>query len=439
VFRRSGWGDFIHLNDAAPDSDKKHAPYCETQMHPLRPGLRTAMLAALALTLVATSLRAASDSEMRPAATPKKSNDIMVPIPGWSPEVQSNGCRVRQSPDAVAPDHRPGRQVPFWALIDQAVGRHAVRATRNGQDAYVKKLAALDPELRGLTVLFTLQDNFGRDGLHTFFFTEGGNIAPAIRDGLKEGGFEREFELFGRAMAMIGTPYPVDREVRKRLFGYSRPGGNLNAFDHALLEVAKQFGTEEQLRARIAAHVNASPALFRHVESLRARLGEKARLRHLNDALSDKIDWNASADEIARALATLPREERHLVALFIFNMQFENGGVHQFFYNSSGDIAPEVHAAMIALGLAEQAELFNRGLNMFGDSYPRDNETRREKFFSGKWSTWDDMLSGLTDAFYALGGGARAYSIKGDLAFEGGPGIRDGMLAWARRHNMLPC
>jgi hypothetical protein len=398
------------------------------------------MLAALALTLVVTPLRAASDREMRPAVTPqKKSNDIMVPIPGWSPEVQSNGCHVRQSPDEVAPDHRPGRQVPFWALIDQAVGRHAVRAIRNGLDAYRKKLAALDPELRGLTVLFTLQDNFGRDGLHTFFFTEGGNIAPAIRDGLKEGGFEREFELFGRAMAMIGTPYPVDREVRKRLFGYSRPGGNLNAFDHALLHVAQQFGTEDQLRERIVAHVNASPALFRHVESFRARLGEKARLRFLANALEDEIDWNKPADAIARALATLLPEERHLVALSRFNMEFENGGVHQFFYNSTGDIAPEVHAAMLALGLEQQAELFGRGLEMFGDVYPRDNETRRERNFNGKWSAWDDKLSGLTDAFYALDGGVRAYPIKGDLAFEGGPGIRHGMLAWARRHNMLPC
>ena len=45
----------------------------------------------------------------------------------------------------------------------------------------------------------------------------------------------------------------------------------------------------------------------------------------------------------------------------------------------------------------------------------------------------------ITLILYALGGGARAYSIKGGLAFEGGPGIRDGMLAWARRHNMLPC
>jgi hypothetical protein len=399
------------------------------------------LLAAAAIALGASGLvHAASDSEMRQAAPQKKSNEIMVPIPGWSPEVQSNGCHVRQSPDEMSPDHQGGRaQVPFWTLIDQAVGKHVVRATRGGPDAYAKKLAALDPELRTLTVLFTLWDNFGRDGLHTFFYLEGGNIAPAIRDGLKQAGLTRELELFTRAMTMIGTPFPVDREVRKKPFGYSRSGGELNAFDHALLEVAKEFGSKEQLAQRIVAHVNKSPALFRHVEGFRARLGEKARLRHLTYALQDKVDWSKSADAIARALAALPPQERHLVALSMFNMEFENGGVHQFFYNSTGDIAPEVHAAMVALDLAPQAELFGRALAMFGKNYPRDNDTRRRKHFDGKWSDWDEKLSGLTDEFYALGGGARAYPIKGDLVLEGGPGFRHAMLAHALGNKMLPC
>jgi hypothetical protein len=388
--------------------------------------------------LVATAVAwAASDSAVRPAEPqPKASNDIMVPIPGWSPEVQSNGCHVRQSPDEALPG--AGRhEVPFWALIDQAVRRYAARART--VDAYQKRLAGLDPDLRGLAVLFTLWDNFGRDGLHTYFLLDGGNIAPAILDGLKEAGFTREHDLFARAMALIGTPYPVDGKVREKLFGYSRPGGNLNAFDHALLDVAKDFGSRGQLAWRILDHVNASPTLFRHVEAFRARLGEKARLRYLANAIHDKIDWSRSAEEIAQALAALPAQERHLVALYQFNIQFENGGVHQFFYNSSGDIAPEVHAAMLALGLTEQAGLFASALKMFGARYTRDNDRRRERHFAGKWSAWDEKLSGLTDAFYALGGGARAVPIKGDLAFEGGPGIRDGMLAWAKRHDMLPC
>jgi hypothetical protein len=45
----------------------------------------------------------------------------------------------------------------------------------------------------------------------------------------------------------------------------------------------------------------------------------------------------------------------------------------------------------------------------------------------------------MTDEFYAIGGGAKVHQIKGDLAFEGGPGIRYAVLAYARSKNMLPC
>lgn len=41
-----------------------------------------------------------------------------------------------------------------------------------------------------------------------------------------------------------------------------------------------------------------------------------------------------------RQLSVLPAPERNLIALPTFNMEFENGGVHQFFYNSTGDLAP---------------------------------------------------------------------------------------------------
>jgi len=60
--------------------------------------------------------------------------------------------------------------------------------------------------------------------------------------------------------------------------------------------------------------------------------------------------------------------------------------VHQVFYNSSGDIAPEVLAAMDELALAPQAEIFRRPLAILGEFYIRDNTLRRAKRFNGEWS-----------------------------------------------------
>jgi hypothetical protein len=267
----------------------------------------------------------------------------------------------------------------------------------------------------------------------------GGSVAPAIRDALKEAGLAREHELFARAMGYFGIPYPVDNETRYKLFGYSRSGGHLNAFDHALLAVDRAFGSREQLADTIVDYVNRNPALFGRIEALRERLGDNERLGYLQEALERKIDGTKPADDVARQLAALPAQERNLVVLWTFNMEFENGGIHQFFYNSAGNFAPEVLAAMVELGLEQQAEIFRRALAMLGEPYIRDNTLRREKRFDGEWSDWDRKLSKLTDDFYAIGGGPKAYSIKGDLAFEGGPGFRHAMITYARANKMLPC
>src|SRR6266487_2339886 len=63
-------------------------------------------------------------------------------------------------------------------------------------------------------------------------------------------------------MALFGQPYPIASEKREKLFGYSRPGGRLNAFDHELLSVSREFGSRQALAQRIAEYVNGKPALF---------------------------------------------------------------------------------------------------------------------------------------------------------------------------------
>lgn len=396
------------------------------------------LLVALALTGAAWA--AAPDANLGPMPPPRQQskgpNDIMVPIPGWAPDVKSNGCHVRTSPDEAL---QPGLRVPFRGLIDRAAGRHSVRIVVDPPETYFKKVAALDDDMRRLVLLHTLHESFGRDGLHTFFFMKGGAVAPAIRDALREAGLTREHDIVVRAMALFGATYPTDEKEREKFFGYSQPGGNLNAFDQRLLALSRTFGSKEKLAQAIVAFVNRTPALFRRIEALRETLSDSARLRHLTDALAQKIDWSNSATDIQRRLAALPKQERSLIAIEMFNIEFENGGIHQFFHNSSGDIAPEVYDAMVELGLEPQAEIFKRAMAMMKGPFIRDNDRRREAHFAGDWSEWDKTLSAMTDEFYAIGGGAQALRIKGDLAFEGGPGIRHGMLNYAREHKMLPC
>jgi len=75
----------------------------------------------LACSRLAGSLQDAPETDLRPAPAPKKRSGYQVP--GFSREVRWTA--VRRSPGA-RPSGQP--EVSFWGLIDQAVGRRAIRA-----------------------------------------------------------------------------------------------------------------------------------------------------------------------------------------------------------------------------------------------------------------------------------------------------------------------
>ncbi len=388
-------------------------------------------------------VQAAPESDQQtPAKKRTKLMDTLVPIPSWSRDVASNGCPLHTSPGQSSEDTSMSlTEIPFWALVSHASGRYTVKITVRGPAKFLEEIASLDDDMRRLVLLYALWDNFGRNGLHTFFYMKGGAVAPSIRDALREAGMAREHEIFTRAMALFGDTYPIEEAVREKAFGHSTASQELNDFDHKLLALGKEFGTKETYAAAVIAYVNRTPALWQRIEALREKLGDPERLELLTNALGDKVDlWQPPA-EIDRQLSALSKEHRTLFVAATFNSEFENGGVHQFFYNSAGAIAPEVHAALIELGLERQAALLQRGIAMFGESYIRDTQQRRDAHFDnhGDWNDWDAQLSALTDEFYALDGGPAVYHLGGDLTIDGGPGIRHGMLSYARQKNLLPC
>jgi hypothetical protein len=408
-----------------------------------------ALSCALTIAPLVATVHAAPEPSLAPAKArpPKSLKDIRIHIP-FQPDVLANGCHARPTPAQELADTT---QVPFWYLIRHAVGRHAGVLTVDGRERFEAELATIDDDMRDLVLLYALWDGLGRDGLHTFFYLDSGVVALSVRDALKRAGLKRELEIFSQAIALFGENFPVVSKDRESYFGWSKPATRiddttsipapLNAFDHKMLALSEQFGNKDAFSNVIVGYVEHKPALWQRIEALREKLNEPDRLRVLTHALWMKVDnlWRSGA-KLDRALSALTPEQRTLFVIDAFKGEFENGGVHQFFYNSEGSLAPDVHEAMIELGLTRQAAILKKGLDMFGPSYVRDTERRREIYFAGEdWNEWDKRLSALTDEFYALDGGREFQAIGGGVTVEGGPGLDDAMLKYARRYHMLPC
>lgn len=409
--------------------------------------LRATALLAAGLALAAfgvADLHAATDEEPARVETKQSKDpmDVLVPIPSYSADVTDNGCHVRkESHEVFAGPDVDIRHVAFSNLIGETIGRYSVRASLDSPEKLNASLVDLDPDTRTLVLLDVLHDGLGRDGLHTFFFMSAARHAPAVRDALQAAGLQREHELFARAIALFGADYPIDNDNRVAFFSYSSLDTPMNEFDERMLEIAHSFGGRDAFARAMIGFVEHTPALWQRIEGQRARLGEVARLRYLNQALLGRLEmWDKPDTAAADALAALPLEQRTLAALSVFNAEFENGGVHQFFYNSSGAIAPEVHLALVEVGLEPQAGIFKKALDMFPGAYLRDTEKRRDKFFSHDgWSAWDERLQKTTDEFYAIGGGPTVVRVGDTTAIAGGPDLWSAMTIYARDKKLLPC
>ncbi len=66
----------------------------------------------------------------------------------------------------------------------------------------------------------------------------------------------------------------------------------------------------------------------------------------------------------------------HLFAAHWCQSEVRNGGFLQFFFNSTGILAPEALQAYRAMGLSEWAAIVTEAMRQFGTEYPRDRARR---------------------------------------------------------------
>jgi hypothetical protein len=101
----------------------------------------------------------------------------------------------------------------------------------------------------------------------------------------------------------------------------------------------------------------------------------------------------------------LPEAAGHLLAVWLCDAEVCNGGFHQFFFNSTGVLAPEAAEGYRAAGLAECADLVEAAIARFDEPYPRNRAARQAvletlKRPGKKRAEWDPFGE-LDDRYFA--------------------------------------
>ncbi len=95
----------------------------------------------------------------------------------------------------------------------------------------------------------------------------------------------------------------------------------------------------------------------------------------IEDAL-DEVDIYGAVERLSEGLGQLPEWVGDLVCVHRLLGEYQNGGLMQFFINSTGILAPEAVAALRRMRLSQAAEALNLAVALFGSSYPRNKEDR---------------------------------------------------------------
>ena len=129
------------------------------------------------------------------------------------------------------------------------------------------------------------------------------------------------------------------------------------------------------------------------------------------DEWADRVEIHEGPDRFMADFMALPPMIQPLIAGAWCEYEVSNGGLHQFFSNSTGVLAPEAIAAFETIGIPDLATVVRDAAGLFGEPYPRDREKREEALEGALAAVFKTNLSQLDDRFYsALGDSLEAES-----------------------------
>ena len=117
----------------------------------------------------------------------------------------------------------------------------------------------------------------------------------------------------------------------------------------------------------------------------------------------EKVSIYDGPARFRRDFAGVPERTGHLLAAHWAQSEICNGGFDQFFWNSTGVLAPESVAGFQAIGMKRTAALIAKAMEAFGPKYPRGRTSRWIIIRKLRKKSQDGYaLEHLEDRFYRL-------------------------------------
>jgi hypothetical protein len=112
----------------------------------------------------------------------------------------------------------------------------------------------------------------------------------------------------------------------------------------------------------------------------------------------DAININDGPEVFRETFDSAPRVSGLMFAGHLCQSEICNGGLHQFFWNSTGVLAPEAVEGFREIGQSQIAALVESAMDLVGSPYPRGREERQGRLSQIPKGT----LDALDEKFFAL-------------------------------------
>ena len=132
----------------------------------------------------------------------------------------------------------------------------------------------------------------------------------------------------------------------------------------------------------------------------KSKVGITCATDNINNYIVDMCDTICKKCEYGDAMERLNKFERVFYVTQALEMEVNNGGFSQFFYNSSGNLSSELVHAFTEIGAMNTVEICKKALEAFGRDIPIDRDERQDMLEEVESEEIDDILNECDDTFY---------------------------------------